>query len=315
METTTNALSAGWVHLGYARALTTIGLALACGALNVAWLPAQTQPDAAPRFEVASIKPNPSAGRGLMGGGCHGTDRDINAGKGGLAAMAGAAFTVAPIPLGSCRVTRASLKMLVQIAFGLFGPNVDKMIEGGPKWLDVDTYDVFAKAEEPTTEAQLKLMLQNMLADRFRLSFHHETREVPAYALIVAKNGARLEQATGAEDRQGITMIVGKPLVARNVSISDLSRILTERLDRPVVDQTGLSGRYNFTLTWTPGENERGLLAMLPADVRSRMVVPDGQAGASIFTAVKEQLGLQLDSARGPVDVVVIDRAERPTED
>src|SRR6185436_7844443 len=134
-----------------------------------------------------------------------------------------------------------------------------------------------------------------------------------AYALIVAKNGARLEQATGAEDRQGITMIVGKPLVARNVSMSDLSRILSGRLDRPVVDKTGLSGRYNFTLTWTPGENEGGLLARLPADVRSQIVVPDAQAGPSIFTAVKEQLGLQLDSARGPVEVVVIDRAERPS--
>src|SRR6185436_2794595 len=125
-----------------------------------------------------------------------------------------------------CRMTRTSLKMLMQIAFRFYGPNVDKMIEGGPKWFDVDKYDVSAKAENPTTEAQLKLMLQNMLADRFKLRFHHETREVPAYALIVGKNGARLEQATGAEDGQGITMIIGKPLIARNASMSDLSRIL-----------------------------------------------------------------------------------------
>jgi uncharacterized protein (TIGR03435 family) len=290
-----------------------ICLGLASVALNVAWLRAQKQSDVGPQFEVASIKPNMSTGRGLMGGGCQGTDRDGNAGRGGLAAMAGASFSVAPVPLGSCRMTRTSLKMLMQIAFGFFGANVDRMIEGGPKWLDVDRYDVLAKAENPTTEAQLKLMLQDMLADRFQLKFHHETREVPAYALIVAKNGARLEEATGAEDRQGITMSIGKPLVARNVSTSDLSRILSGRLDRPVVDKTGLTGRYNFTLTWTPGENEGGLLARLPADVRSQIVVPDAQAGPSIFTAVKEQLGLQLDSARGPVDVLVIDRAERPS--
>jgi uncharacterized protein (TIGR03435 family) len=292
-----------------------ICLGLACVALNVAWLRAQKQSDLGPQFEVASIKPNMSTGRGLMGGGCQGTDRDGNAVRGGLAAMAGASFSVAPVPLGSCRMTRTSLKMLMQIAFGLFGPNADKMIEGGPKWLDVDKYDVLAKAEKPTTEAQLKLMLQNMLAERFQLRFHHETRELPAYALIVAKDGARLERATGAEDRQGIAMIISKPLVARNVSMSDLSRILSGRLDRPVVDRTGLSGRYNFTLTWTPGENEGGLLARLPADVRSQIVVPDGQLGPSIFTAVKEQLGLELDSARGPLEVVVIDRAERSTED
>jgi uncharacterized protein (TIGR03435 family) len=290
-------------------------LALTCAALNVSWVRAQSQAAARPEFEVASVKPNVSGGRGLMGGACHGTDRDANAGQGGLAAMAGAAFNVAPVPLGSCRVTRASLKMLMQIAFGYFGPNVDKMIEGGPKWLDVDKYDVLAKAENPTTEAQLRLMLQHMLADRFKLSFHHETREVPAYALIVARDGARLEPATGAGDRQGITMMMGKPLVARNVSMSDLSRVLSGRLDRPVVDKTGLSGRYNFTLTWTPGENEGGLLARLPADVRSRIVVPDAQAGPSIFTAVKEQLGLQLDSSRGQVEVVVIDHVERPTAD
>ena len=291
-----------------------IGLGVVCVALNVAWLRAQTQPDAGPRFEVASIKPNVSTGRGLMGGACQGTDGDGRAGRGSLAAMAGASFSVAPVPVGTCRMTRTSLKMLIQIAFGLFGPNVDRMIEGGPKWLDVDKYDVLAKAEMPTTEAQLKLMLRNMLTDRFQLSFHHETREVPAYALIAAKNGARLEEATGSEDRQGITMIIGKPLVARNVSMSDLSRVLSGRLDRPVVDKTGLSGRYNFTLTWTPSENEGGLLARLPADVRSQIAVAEGQAGPSIFTAVKEQLGLQLDSARGTVDVIVIDRAELPTE-
>jgi len=283
----------------------------------VAWLRAQQPPAAGPRFEVASIKPNPSTGRGLMGGACQGTEPDINAGRGGLAAMAGAALNVSPIPLGTCRMTRASLKMLMQTAFGLFGPNADKMIEGGPKWLDVDKYDVFAKAEEPTTEAQLKLMLQHMLADRFNLRVHRETREAPAYALTVEKNGVRLEQATGAEDRPGITMTIGKPLVARNASMSELSRVLSYRLDRPVVDRTGLTGRYNFTLTWTPAENEGGLMARLPLppELRAQTVSQSGQTGGpSIFTAVKEQLGLQLESAREPMDVMVIDRAERPTE-
>ena len=121
--------------------------------------------------------------------------------------------------------------------------------------------------------------------------------------------------------RGGVTRMGGGPLTGRNATTVQLASVLSSVLGRPVMDKTGLRDAYNFTLTWTPGENEgRGAMALLPPevaeDLRARgLVAPGDPSGPSIFTAVQEQLGLKLESQKAPVEVLVIDRAERPTED
>jgi len=263
-----------------------------------------------PSFEVATIKPN-KADRGITFEECHGTDT-VHKGVGGLAAMAGVA--VPEVPLGRCVATGATLKMLIQIAYDLRSIDLNKMISGGPNWLGSDKYDIEAKAGKPAAEAELKLMLQTLLADRFKLTLHRENREGSGYALVVAKSGSKLKQATGDEDRPGIWRVSPGPLTGRNASISQLARNLSLDLGLPVVDETGLAGAYNFTLTWAPGENEsRGALTMLPPDVAAQLPLQRGDPnGPSIFTAVQEQLGLKLEARKTPVEVLVIDHVEKP---
>ncbi len=150
---------------------------------------------------------------------------------------------------------------------------------------------------DATRLAQLLQMLQQLLADRFKLKSHRETREASGYVLLVAKNGSKLEEATG----NGQTRISGgRPgggvMAAQNVSISEIATFLSIGLDGPVVDKTGLTGKYSLTLRWAPGDNK----------------TPDDPTAPSLFTALQEQLGLRLESQKLSTDVIVIDYAERP---
>jgi uncharacterized protein (TIGR03435 family) len=147
-------------------------------------------------------------------------------------------------------------------------------------------------------------MIQSILADRFKLSTHKETRIDAVYELTVAKDGAKLKKAE-ADDKLGRR--IGRGILGGTMPLPVLAASLSQSLDRPVVDKTDLSGNYTFTLTYTP---EIGQAARFGAPAPD---APPTESGPpSIFTALREQLGLELKSARGPVDVLVIDHAEKP---
>jgi uncharacterized protein (TIGR03435 family) len=241
----------------------------------------QVKTDTAPRleFEVASIKPSKP---GSDGGG------------------------IKPLPGGQTYVaTNVPVKLMIKLMFHLN----DRQISGGPGWLDTDLYDVEAKADGPHSIDELHVMFQNLLVDRFKLAYHKETRTLPAYELVVDKSGAKLTENQSPEhfDIPVRPRGFGK-LEATHCSMSYFSWILSQRLDRPVIDQTGLTQFYDFKLEWTP-ELPPGLAAR--PDVAANLPPTNGP---DIFTAVREQLGLKLDSHKGPVEVMIIDQVERPSE-
>jgi uncharacterized protein (TIGR03435 family) len=158
--------------------------------------------------------------------------------------------------------------------------------------MDSAGYDIKAKAEGNAGD-DLWPMVQTLLADRFQLKFHRETRELPIYALVVAKNGAKLHAVSAA----GLGVGMGKGRFnGRGADMPTLASVLSNELGRLVFDRTGLSGFYDFTLTFEPDDTRA-------ADT----------AGPSLFTALQEQLGLRLEPQKGPVETLVIDHAEKPS--
>ncbi|HKE27424.1 MAG TPA: TIGR03435 family protein [Bryobacteraceae bacterium] len=189
---------------------------------------------------------------------------------------------------GEFAAKRVTVQDLVAFAYDVRS----LQLSGGPAWLDSDRFDIIAT---PGGSQQVRAMVEASLADRFKLSTHRETKTMPVYELVIAKSGAKLQKATDGETmsiRGGVFRNVGPPLLAK---------YLSGQLDRMVVDKTGMQGTYDFTLKWTPDT------AQTPALSSSTM----GDA-PSIFTAVQEQLGLRLQPARGPVEVIVIDHVEKP---
>jgi uncharacterized protein (TIGR03435 family) len=281
--------------------------------------PAATQ--AQPQFEVASIKPNKSGDGRVM-----------------LGVQPGGRFTA----------TNVTLRLLIRNAYQL----QDFQITGGPSWLTEDHFDIVAKAEagdgmgDPFRAEQNgqpsrgQLMMRALLADRFKLVVHNETKEMPIYALILARSDGKLgpqlkpsevdcaaQMAAGRGRGRGLppppdprqaggppqcgirigpgNMAVGGSQMSR---VADSLAIFAGRL---VFDKSGLTGNYDFTLTWTPDQMANRPPGAPPGPDGAAPVDPNGP---SLFTAVQEQLGLKLDSQRGPVTVLVIDRAEHPTE-
>ena len=178
-----------------------------------------------------------------------------------------------------------SLRFLIRAAYGLD----DYRIAGGPKWIDNDKFSVVYKPVGP----QANLMLRSLLADRFKLATHMETKELPIYALTVAKGGPRMEKA----DKPGGTS-AGGGMIGGTMEMSLLTSYLSSTLGRGVIDRTELKGPYTFSLKWTPED---------------RPATGDTSA-PSLVTAIQEQLGLKLESTKGPVEILVVDRAEKPTE-
>ncbi len=186
----------------------------------------------------------------------------------------------------------------------------------GPGWLRKARFDVEAKLPPGTTKAQSRLMLQNLLAERFRLALHRSTKETPIYALLVAKNGPKLRESASnpnpavANGGAAMTMIPdGRVRVAGNgATIGNLIDVLIDQLDRPVLDMTGLTGSYGFTLDFT---QTRGL----SESTRVEDAPPGFSGGATIFAALPDQLGLRLEPRKAPIDLLVIDSAlKTPTE-
>lgn len=197
---------------------------------------------------------------------------------------------------------------LITFAYGLHA----RQIVGGASWMESDKYDVTGQPEGDGLPAvsQLREMIQSLLADRLKLAFHRETRELPAYAILVGNAGPKLTK--NENNPNGLPGLFFKGLgamVNTNATMADFAGVMQASvLDRPVVDRTGLSGRYDFTLTWTPDESQFAGMG-----VRVPPPPPDAQA-PSLFTAMQEQLGLRLDSTRAQVEVLVIDRVEKPSE-
>jgi uncharacterized protein (TIGR03435 family) len=212
-----------------------------------------------PRFEVATIKPSdPARADGTSG---------IHTGRGRLTA------------------TNVTLKRCILGAFRVR----PSQIVGGPDWMDSDAFDIVGKAEEPVGDQMLAAMFQTLLAERFKLVLHRETRTMQAYVLDVASRGPKLEKADGGE---GKTITGRGTFEARNTTMATFAEVLSRQMDLPVVNQTGLDGVFHLKLVWSPDDTAEGV---------------------SIFTAIQEQLGLLLRSLRVPLEVLVIDSAQKPS--
>jgi uncharacterized protein (TIGR03435 family) len=212
------------------------------------------------------------------------------------------------LPDGGVRITGATLKNLVSVAYGVRA----FQISGGPDWINTERFDVDARAttsSDATPVDPLKASaeqrktgerLRNLLADRFQLTLHREMKEQPVYELVVARSGPKLQASTEGKNliRRGRGTLKGQ-----SVGLGMLAVNLSNELERRVADKTGLTGNYDFELKWTPVPLY-GVEEPRPED-------PDRP---SIFTALPEQLGLRLDSKKGPVEVLVVDRAERPSK-
>ena len=207
------------------------------------------------------------------------------------------------------RTGNLSTRDLIQFAYGL----PDSQILGGPDWLDSTMFDIDARADAsvdaqlhamPTGQArqQKQLMVQALLADRFQLKTHRETRQLPVFALVVAKDGPKFKPAKV----NGTTIDTYRTrlhIAGSDDTLSILARELAQSLGRVVVNQTGLVGRYDLTLRWTRDDAP-------PPMVNG---APDPNPPPDIFTAIQEQLGLKLESTKGPVPVLVIDSVQMPS--
>ena len=179
-------------------------------------------------------------------------------------------------------------------------------IIGWPAWTKSERFDFRAKMDAETADALHKLrgsdasntwrsMMRQLLEDRFALRYHIEKRELPVYELVIAKHGPKMK--TSAPDEQGTSMMSPGKLSAYHNQTSDLSITLSGIVGRNVIDKTGLTDNYDIALTWAWNDDPSS-----------------GETGPSVFTALEEQLGLKLEPAKAPIDVVVIDHLERPTE-
>ncbi len=260
---------------------------------------------ASPAFEAVSIKPSHDA-PGVM---------------------------IRMMPGGRFEAQNITLKFLLEEAYGL----KESQISGAPAWAGTEHYDIQAKPEDSSADeklgpeerhARLLLMMQSMLADRFKLAVHHETKELPVYALVVGKNGPKFHEAAvkpddpapaeppkpgGPMPRGGIWMKGRGDLTVNGASLDMFANVLSRQLGQLVVDKTGLKGNYDFTLKWTPDEGQGQMFKGAGEPPRDAAPPPDA-SGPSIFTALQEQLGLKLESQKGPADTIVIDHVERPSE-
>jgi len=202
---------------------------------------------------------------------------------------------------GRFKAINATVSFLIQYAYGV----KDFQLIGGPGWIGSDKYDIEAKSEIKANDREFPSMMQALLADRFQLKFHRETREFPIFGLVVAKGGPKLTPAS--ETGNDGTRVRNGLLTITNGTVANLASTLTNMLGRRVLDKTGLSGRYDIALKWTP---DFGQAPPLRPDAP-----PADPNGPSIFTAVQDQLGLRLESTKGPLDVLVIDKVlKTPTE-
>jgi uncharacterized protein (TIGR03435 family) len=277
-------------------------VAVALAVAACAGVAAQAPAPAAPRsFDVASVKPHDPANPRSM-----------------MVADASGRFTAVNIPV----------VMLIRTARGL----QNDQVVGGPAWMRSDGFDIVAKAPDGTPVTAMGPMLESLLADRFQLTSHRENRELPVYELVKARGdgtlGPRLvpngcvwdftkppaPPKPGEAQCGGISEGFGR-MTLNATPIPVFLQYLAPKVNRVVVDRSGLTGNFDIELRWTPDvlpPRPPGLAADQPIRVNGESIDPNGP---SLFTALQEQLGLKLDGTRAPVDVLVIDRLERPAPD
>jgi uncharacterized protein (TIGR03435 family) len=210
---------------------------------------------------------------------------------------------------GKFVLTGVNLRLLISLAYDVR----DFQITGGPGWAATDRFDVEAKVDGATERLSMEAarpMLQKLMEDRFQLKVRRDSKEMPIYGLGIAKGGSKLKPNV---DKPGPRIMMGRGVMSGDkVAMNMLVQQLSQLTGRVVVDKTELKGDYDFKLEFTPEAGQGGLIGPPPPPR------PDAPAAdpnsVSIFTALQEQLGLKLDSQKGPVDVLVIDHAEKPSE-
>jgi uncharacterized protein (TIGR03435 family) len=216
-------------------------------------------------------------------------------------------FMFQSLPGGTIRMAGVPLRMMIMEAYGVKA----FQMSGGPDWIRNDRWDVLAKAEGfqgRIPREQENLMVQSMMADRFQLKVHSDTKEESVYALVVDKNGSKMIPHT--DDERQFRSRYGS-LTVKKGGMGSFADWLSRQLGRVVIDKTDLKGEYDYTLEWSPEPGEGGPESVgLPPEAPRPHVDTNGP---SIFTALQEQLGLRLVSQRGPVEIIVIDGLERPS--
>jgi uncharacterized protein (TIGR03435 family) len=277
----------------------TLAIPVAIGSLHPVRLLAQAQdaPTNLPKYAVSTVKPS------------KGEDNRI-------------ALMFQP---DGVSMTGVPAQMMIRQAFDV----EDDRIAGAPAWVKSLRFDLEAKvdAADAAKLKELKIeersqMLQPLLVERFGLKFHHETRQLPVYSLVVAKGGVKLKESPPGETSgtQRMNKIIntspeGIHVEGNGSKMESLAHLLSSQVGRTVLDKTGLTGIYDYKLNWTP---ENMPLPMAggpggPAPGGDGASAPSDSSGASLFTALQEQLGLKLESAKGPVDVIVIDHIDKPS--
>ena len=277
-----------------------MALPIVFGLMHATQIGAQSQPAEAtpdiPKFEVATIKPTQSDENGTM-------RRRM---------PDGIAMTGVPV------------QMLLTEGFGM----EDDRIIGAPGWAKSDRFDIQGKVSEEDapklkrlTPDQRGIMLQTLLEDRFKLKFHHETRELPVYALVIENGGSKLKGSkpddptlNGGHGLHMMSMGSGD-FEAQGASIGMLIQALSLQVRRTIVDETGLAGNYDFRLKWVPDDAPPVMAGAGSAGAPGNEgATPPDAVGPSLFTALEEQLGLKLEPQKGPIDVIIIDHIEKPSE-
>jgi uncharacterized protein (TIGR03435 family) len=199
-----------------------------------------------------------------------------------------------------------SLMNLITFAYDVH----ERQVSGAPSWADTDKFDIAIKPDTPGQPniTQMKKLLQEVLVDRFQLKFHTEKRTLSVYAITLpAGTQHKLTKSASPGNVPSLLYPRAGMLPARNATMAELAQSMqTAVLDRPVLDRTGIEGRYDFTLDWMPDETQ--FLSFGPAQA-----IPDN-GKPDIFKAYQEQLGLKIEATRAPADVMVLDKAERPSE-
>jgi uncharacterized protein (TIGR03435 family) len=224
--------------------------------------------------------------------------------------------------------TNVSAKLLIQVAYGIR----EDLISGAPGWTDTTRFDFDAKVAGSDVDVLKKLspeqrrsMLQPALADRFKLKVHNETKQLPVFELVVAKGGSKLKEAKPDDtyangikgpdgtSRGGMMRMGPGQLTGQGVPVATLVNLLAQQLHQTVIDKTGLTAKYDLELTWAP-DQDSGPMFKGGDGSPQRTDAPPDSTGPSIFTALQEQLGLKLQPTKGPVETIVVDHIEMPSE-